>query len=122
MTASILDTIKSKLGTIYDEYNEDILIEINAAIAVLTEVGVGPKSGFVVESEDETWDQFVTDKTVLSLVKQYIWTRCKISFDPPQNSFTLEALKEQAEEYLWRLNIKVDPEEQVFEGKPLWED
>lgn len=108
MTDSILDSIKSKLGTDYDEYNDDIIMEINSALAVLTEAGVGPKSGFVITSNEETWDQFVAEKIAQSLVKQYVWIRCKMSFDPPNNSFVLESLKDQEQEIIWRINVRVD--------------
>ena len=108
MTNSILDSIKSNLGVCYDEYDPDLVMYINAALADLTIAGVGPKSGFTISGSEETWDQFCIDKTALSLVERYITTKVKISFDPPNTSFVLEALKQTAADTLYQINLKVD--------------
>ena len=50
------------------------------------------------------------------MVKEYIYLSVKVLFDPPQNSFTLESYKSEAEELLWRLNVEVDTWPRNHEG------
>ena len=120
MTDSILDSIKSNLGVCYDEYNSDLIMYINSAIADLTIAGVGPKSGFVITGDSEIWSQFCTDKTALSLVERYITAKVKISFDPPNTSFVLEALKQTAADTLYQVSLKVDCP--PADRDKIWED
>lgn len=112
MEESIFESIKSLLGpdASYDVFDQDILIQINTAIAVLTQLGVGPVNGFVVTGPDETWEDLIgSDKTELHMVKTYIYMKVKIAFDPPTNSSVLAAYQEACREYEWRLNVAVDP-------------
>lgn len=114
MEESIFESIKSLLGpdASYDVFDQDILIHINTAIAVLTQLGVGPKTGFVVTGPDETWEDFIgSDKTELHMAKTYIYMKVKIAFDPPTNSSVLTAYQEACKEYEWRLNVAVDPDD-----------
>ena len=67
MEASILKTIRSMLDMEPDEtaYNNDILVHINSAIMTLTQLGVGPKDGFIVADENATWNDFIGDSKLL---------------------------------------------------------
>ena len=108
---SIFSTIKSLLGpdASYDVFDQDILIFINAAISVLTQLGVGPKGGFRVEDDSATWGDFLGSETIdLEMVKSYIYMKVKMAFDPPANSFVMNAYQEACKEYEWRLNVAVD--------------
>ena len=112
MEESIFESIKALLGpdASYDVFDQEILIHINTAIATLTQLGVGPSTGFVVTGPDETWKGFIgTDKTELNMAKTYIYMKVKIAFDPPTNSSVLSAYQEACKEYEWRLNVAVDP-------------
>lgn len=112
MDESIFNSIKALLGpdASYEVFDQDILIHINTAIAVLTQLGVGPASGFMVIGPDETWSDFIgNDDKTLNMVKTYIYMKVKMAFDPPVNSSVLTAYQEACKEYEWRLNIAVDP-------------
>lgn len=111
MEESIFESIKSLLGpdASYDVFDQDILIHINTAIAVLTQLGVGPSTGFIVTGPDETWSDFIGDLKTLQMVKSYIYMKVKMAFDPPANSSVLNAYQEACKEYEWRLNVEVDP-------------
>ena len=111
MEESIFESIKSLLGpdASYDVFDQDILIHINTAISVLTQIGVGPASGFMVTGPDETWQDFIGDDKILQMVKTYIYMKVKMAFDPPANSSVLNAYNEACKEYEWRLNVEVDP-------------
>lgn len=60
---SILKSIKSLLGSDadYDVFDLDILIFINSAISTLTQIGIGPPSGFKITGDSETWSDFIGD-------------------------------------------------------------
>lgn len=111
MEDSILNTIKSMLGpdSSYEAFDPDIIVQINTALAILTQVGVGPSKGFHITGADETWSDFLGDAEDLDMAKTYIYSRVKMLFDPPNNSFLMNALKETAQELEWRLNVAVDP-------------
>ena len=111
MEESIFESIKSILGpdASYDVFDQDILIHINTAISVLTQLGVGPATGFMVTGPDETWQDFIGDDKTLQMVKTYIYMKVKMAFDPPANSSVLNAYNEACKEYEWRLNVEVDP-------------
>lgn len=112
MDESIFNSIKALIGpdASYEVFDQDILIHINTAIAILTQLGVGPASGFMVTGPDETWAQFLgTDDKTMNMAKSYIYMKVRIAFDPPSNSSVLSAYQEACKEYEWRLNVAVDP-------------
>lgn len=112
MEESIFDSIKALLGpdASYDVFDQDILIHINSAISVLTQLGVGPANGFMLMGSDEKWSDFIGDDKTLQMVKSYIYMKVKMAFDPPVNSSVLNAYQEACKEYEWRLNVAVDPD------------
>lgn len=111
MEDSIFKTIKGLLGpdADYNEFDQDIIVFINSAIATLTQLGIGPDSGFRITGEDETWQDFLGDAKDLDSVKSYIYMKVRIAFDPPTSSFVMSAYEEACKEYEWRLNVAVDP-------------
>lgn len=108
---SILRTIRSRLGpdSDYDVFNQDILLGINSAISVLTQLGIGPEDGFRITGEDETWSDLIDDSSRLEMVKDYIYLKTKLVFDPPSNSSLVTFYKQECNELEWRLNVAVDP-------------
>ena len=105
---NILSTIKQRLGVpvAVSEFDSDILDGINAALAVLHQIGIGPLEGFVCEKGSQ-WSEFISDNNVvLSLAKTYIYEKTKMQFDPPgQPSALLSSLDDQMKEHLFRLNV-----------------
>lgn len=111
MEDSIFKSIKGllNLDSDYDVFDSDILIFINSAIATLTQLGVGPSEGFRITGDVETWQDFLGDAQDLDSVKNYIYMKVRIAFDPPSTSFLLSAYQDACKEYEWRLNVAVDP-------------
>lgn len=112
MNESIFESIKALLGpdASYDVFDQDILIHINTAISVLTQIGVGPSDGFVVTGSDETWNDFLGGEGKnLHMVRTYIYMKVKMAFDPPANASVLNAYKEACQEYEWRMNVETNP-------------
>jgi hypothetical protein len=110
MTDSILTSIKKNLGIdeAYEVFDPDILIYINSAFSTLTQLGVGPAEGFMIEDKEATWDTFLGTDPRLNAVKTYVQLRVKMLFDPPQTSYLIEAMKQQIQEHEWRLNVYVE--------------
>lgn len=111
MDQSIFNSIKALLGpdADYDVFDQDIMIFINSALATLTQLGIGPDEGFRITGPDETWEDLLGDSKDLDSVKQYIYMKVKMAFDPPSNSFVMTAYEEACKEFEWRLNVAVDP-------------
>lgn len=110
MSDSILVTIKKMLGLeeCYTPFDTDVRVLINSAIMSLTQLGVGPKEGFIVSDYNERWSDFITNEVKLGAVKTYIYLKVKMLFDPPTNSYVMDAMKQQAEEIGWRLNVQAE--------------
>lgn len=110
MNESILTSIKKLLGIAedYEHFDQDIIAHINAALMIVTQLGVGPEQGYIVTDKNATWGDFVNSETNVAALISYVYIKVKLMFDPPQNSFTIDSLNRQASEFEWRLNAAVD--------------
>lgn len=107
---SILTSIKKLLG-IEDEYTQfdsDIIIFINSIFMSLNQLGIGPATGFTITSKTQTWEEYIGKNENLEAVKSYIYLKVRLLFDPPSNSFVLEAMERQIKEFEWRLTVQVE--------------
>ena len=106
---SILDTIKELLNISNDDtvFNIELIIHINSALSTLYELGV-TKTPFRIKGEEETWDDLLGEETKLEDVKDYLYLRTKVVFDPPPSSYVLTCMKEMIKELEWRLNVKAE--------------
>ena len=111
MNASILSTIKKLLGVTddYDYFDQDLLIHINSALMSLSQIGVRPSQDFYTLDKDTTWSEYLgydyQENIDFGSIKSYIYLKVKLLFDPPQNSFTIEAINKMITEMEWRINI-----------------
>ena len=113
---SILQSTKKILGvTPEDEsFDLDIITHINSAFSTLTDLGVGPETGFVIEDSDPVWTDFLEDEQVmLAKVKTFVYLNVRIIFDPPVNGFVMDALRKQIEECTWRLSVNREAKDWV---------
>ena len=104
---SVLNTTKKLLGLDADDYSfdSDICIGINSAILTLSQLGLEGKEGFIVTDDTQEWSDYLNDNKLLPMVQQYIHLKTKMSFDPPQNSFVCENLKQIITELEWRIRM-----------------
>jgi hypothetical protein len=107
---SILDTVKKLLGfeSDYTAFDLDIITHINSVFFKLTQIGVGPVDGFMINDNTATWGQFIETEKIMA-VKSYMGLNVRLLFDPPSSSFALESFKKMAEEFEWRLFVHADP-------------
>lgn len=108
---SILTSIKKMLGIAegYEHFDADIIMHINSVFMDLTQLGVGPSEGFIIQDEETIWTDYIEDAVMLQAVKSYMFLRVKLLFDPGSiGSSTLAAYERQIQQWEWRLNVGVE--------------
>ncbi len=107
MEQSILISTKKILGIGAEDtsFDLDIITHINTAFSILTQMGVGPAAGFMIEDNDSEWDEFIGDDDRYHSVKSYVFLKVRQLFDPPTTSYLITAVEKQIQELEWRLNV-----------------
>lgn len=107
---SILTSIKLLLGITedYEAFDQQLIMHINSVFMVLTQLGVGPTEGFMIENKNDTWDDFITDDSNLQTVKSYMYLKVKMLFDPPSTSAVMDSTNRMINELEWRLNSQAE--------------
>ncbi len=108
MEQSILKSTKNILGLPddYTVFDLQVLTHINTAFSTLTQLGVGPAAGFMIEDATPVWEDFIGSDLQYNAVKTYVFLRVRFLFDPPQTSYLLTAMANQIQELEWRLNVR----------------
>lgn len=108
MDESILTTVKKRLGLTEDneQFDEDVLMDINTVLDIVIQLGAGPQDGFVVNDKNSKWSDFLgDDEKLLQMVKTYVYLRVKLLFDSVTTpSSVIEAMKSQYQELEWRIH------------------
>lgn len=115
MEQSILISTKKILGIAedYTIFDLDIITHINTAFSTLTQLGVGPAEGFMIEDDTKVWTDFIADDLQYNSVKTYVFLRVRQLFDPPSTSYLITAVDNQIKELEWRLNVHREDTEWV---------
>ena len=111
MEESILKTIKQLIGCPddFEQFDLDLMVHINSAFATLTHLGVGPKEGYRITGADNAWSEFEDNAQKLSLIKDYVYIKTRLLFDPQTSGSLMDSLKEQRKEMECRVYILYDP-------------
>ncbi len=117
---SVLLMTKKLLGITpsLTDFDPDVMAAINAALFTLKQLGAGTKDGKMVSDQTTTYQDLYGDDNPdldIEAIKQYIYCRVRIIFDPPQQSSLLQSLKEQVEELQWRIRLAVELREGAVE-------
>ena len=120
MEESILRNTKKILGVDPEDesFDVDIITHINSVFSTLTQLGLGPVGGFVIEGDEEEWNDFLETDLEKNSVRTYMFLKVRLFFDPPQTSFVLDALNRQAEQLEWRLNVNREHDAWVDPNPP----
>lgn len=117
MEESILCSIKKMIGgdAYSTEFDTDLIIAINSAISTLYQLGIETTDEltgeeFRITGESEFWSDYLSNYKYLDMVKGYIYQRVRLMFDPPQNSFLVNAIQDQLKETEWRIIVAVESE------------
>lgn len=111
MSNYILESVKNYLGIdkSCSSFDEVIVMNINGVISKLYQIGVDPVYRSIQANVDEKWDDiFANDLDLVDMIKNYVFLNVKVSFDPPSNSFVLDAMNKQIQEFEWRINIEAE--------------
>lgn len=102
---SVLIEIKKLLGIPkeHDEFDVDVIAAINAAFASLSQIF--KHDPYSISDVENTWDEYEVDTAQLGFVKQYIFLKTRLIFDPPQSSSVADIFGKQIAELEWRLNV-----------------
>lgn len=113
MSDSILETIKKMLGLPkeIEDFDLDLIMFINSALAKLHQIGIGPDWGFEIDGYDQTWSDLAGGDPTFNDVKMFVFLETKIIFDPPQVASLNSAYERQLKEVTWRLNAKREDRE-----------
>lgn len=108
MTDSILTSIKLLLGITseYTPFDPQIVMHINSVFMILNQMGVGPDEPFMITGPNETWDEFMEEGDIES-VKEYVYCKVRLIFDPPQGS-VIDIINKRVDELEWRLHVEKD--------------
>ena len=100
---SILEDIKQMLNLErdYTPFDTDVQIYINSAFGNLYQLGS-------ITGYEETWDDVPLVRKQAQEIKVYIYLYTRLRFDPPANSFVIEAIEKQISEAEWRLNVEAE--------------
>lgn len=108
MEESILIGTKKILGIAqeYTAFDHDIMTHINTAFSTLTQLGVGPANGYMIDDENDHWTDFIMEgDPQFNAVRTYVYLKVRLYFDPPTTSYLIGAFDKQIQELEWRLNV-----------------
>jgi len=110
METRILAIIKRMLGyeVDYEPFDQEIIIFVNSALGRLCQLGIGTPQTMRINGYDETIDIFMVDGYILNECLELIYLNVKLVFDPPQNSFLVNAIKDNIEKKEWLINCAVE--------------
>jgi hypothetical protein len=130
METSILTSTKKILGLAedYTAFDLDVITHINSAFSTLTQLGIGPDAGFMIQDATANWDDFVDTDTDMqyNAIKSYVYLKTRMLFDPPTTSYLIDAMQQQIAQLEWRLSTHreeldyVDPDPQPTVPRYPW--
>ena len=111
---SILLSIKKLLGMDpieFTQYDTDIIIHINTIIEFLNQLGVDIPEGFKINDENALWSDYLNKPEyngIKDSIKNYIYLRVRLVFDPSTNSTLLNAINDTIKELEWRIRTYIE--------------
>lgn len=109
-SSSILESIKKLLGITEHDlgFDQEIKDLINAEFLTLHQLGIGPEAGFSIAGPDDVWNSYTTSLHLQDAVRQFIYLRVRLIFDPPASSTVAEAINNRISELEFRLNVQAE--------------
>lgn len=103
----ILTLTKKALGIPedHDSFDIELIMHINSVFADLTQLGIGPSSGYEIEDDTKKWSEFLGFDKRFNAAKSYMAHRVRMMFDMPTDYPTINAIKEMISRDEWRLNV-----------------
>ncbi len=89
-------------------FDIDMVIHINAAFAILHQLGVGPANVYGISGPQNKWEDFSADPKIVDLARMYVYLKVRTIFDPPPSSSVADSINQTIKELEWRLNSAAD--------------
>lgn len=111
---SILLSIKKLLGMDpieFTQYDTDLIIHINTFIEFLNQLGVDIPEGFKINDENALWSDYLNKPEyngIKDSIKNYIYLRVRLVFDPSTNSSLLNSINDTIKELEWRIRTYIE--------------
>lgn len=107
MDQSILNSTKKILGIDpdYTVFDQDVITHINSAFATLSQLGIGPADGLMIEDDTTEWTDLIGNDLGLNMVKTYVYLKVRMVFDPQSTRYTIAAMTNQITELEFRMNV-----------------
>ena len=111
---SILLSIKKLLGMDpieFTQYDTDLIIHINTIIEFLNQLGVDIPEGFKINDENTLWSDYLNKpeyNNIKDSIKNYIYLRVRLVFDPSTNSSLLNSINDTIKELEWRIRTYIE--------------
>lgn len=111
---SILLSIKKLLGMDpieFTQYDTDLIIHINTFIEFLNQLGVDIPEGFKINDENALWSDYLNKpeyNDIKDSIKNYIYLRVRLVFDPSTNSSLLNSINDTIKELEWRIRTYIE--------------
>ena len=111
---SILLSIKKLLGMDpieFTQYDTDLIIHINTIIEFLNQLGVDIPEGFRINDENALWSDYLNKpeyNDIKDSIKNYIYLRVRLVFDPSTNSSLLNSINDTIKELEWRIRTYIE--------------
>lgn len=112
---SILTGTKKILGVAesYTAFDHDITVFINSALSTAEQAGAGLLTVFAIEDATTEWADLGLTAKNLAMLKNYIYLKARMVFDPPPTSFAITAMEKQIEELEYRMRTNTEVAEGV---------
>lgn len=117
--SKILEEVKDALGLIVDDdsFDGELKMHVNSALSIVYQNGIGVPHTL---TDGDDWDSVIEEGLIqneymMSNIKQYVFLKTKILFDPPPPS-SVEYVNGAADEMLWRLRENYDVLKEVQNG------
>ncbi len=110
---SILLSIKKKLNIAEEDksFDTDIIISINTVLMEIMQEWHGMDKAFTISDETSTWDEILgEDASDYEALKDFIYLKVRMLFDPPTNSALIQQINEQIKNLEWRMYFWKDLE------------
>lgn len=107
---SILNTVKNTIGIDVQnvDFDSTLVDTINSVLMFMTQMGIGPDTGFSISSAKEKWEDFLQDILLINIAKMYVPFKVKEMFDPPSSNVLGQALSKRIEELEIRMKTQSD--------------
>ena len=96
---TILNDIKRMLGILSDnlEFDPELVLFISSAFSDLELLGMANAPTITATTN---WPDRIPAE-----IKEFVYLRARLSFDPPQNGFTTTSFQKRLDELAWRINV-----------------